>query len=328
MLDLIILKNNKKMEENYSSKVTMFFYILKEGDVKEPLNKYIIIPKQLYIIGRSSKECDIVLDEKSLSRKHATLIYNNKNEIIIKDLNSRNGTFINKERIKPNEDISFSINEMLSFGNTNNEIVFYDNTETKKEEDTDKEKEKEYNSQQNNYNSNYEERNNPSYLQKNKSIENKHSKSDETKRNLNNDTKSSYSKKSNKVSYSKKNISRSRSRSKETQKKSSQNFTGLENIIKNLDERYRGENNNYKYYERYNRENRDEFYRNREGFGRERENGKKFLKGNNNYNNRDFERNRRFNDNKDFMKEFENNIDDNGYLKCYVSGYMVLNVKK
>ena len=95
-----------------------------------------------------------------------------------------------------------------------------------------------------------------------------------------------------------------------------------------MDERYRGENNNYKYYERYNRENRDEFYRNREGFGRERENGKKFLKGNNNYNNRDFERNRRFNDNKDFMKEFENNIDDNGYLKCYVSGYMVLNIKK
>ena len=317
------------MEENYSSKVTMFFYILKEGDVKEPLNKYIIMPKQLYIIGRSSKECDIVLDEKSLSRKHATLIYNNKNEIIIKDLNSRNGTFINKERIKPNEDISFSINEMLSFGNTNNEIVFYDNTETKKEEDTDKEKEKEYNSQQNNYNSNYEERNNPSYSKKNKSIENKHSKSDETKRNLNNNKKSSYSRKSNKVSYSKKNISRSRSRSKETQKKSSQNFTGLENIIKNLDERYRGENNNYKYYERYNnRDNRDEFYRNRESFGRERENGKKILNGNKNYKNRDYERNRRFNDNKDIMKEFENNIDDNGYLKCYVSGYMVLNIKK
>ena len=56
----------------------MFFYLIKEGDVKEPINKFNITPKKLYIIGRSKKECDIALDEKSLSRKHAELIYHNK----------------------------------------------------------------------------------------------------------------------------------------------------------------------------------------------------------------------------------------------------------
>ena len=168
------------MEENSSSKVSMFFYVLKEGDVKEPLNKYTIIPKKLYTIGRSSKECEIVLDEKLLSRKHAELIYNNKKEIIVRDLNSRNGTFINKEKIEPDKDILFSINDILSFGSTNNEIVFYDNSENKKEEDTDKEKstnKKIYKSQ--------EKSNNYQNSERNKDEQKNYSKSRDTQKYLN-----------------------------------------------------------------------------------------------------------------------------------------------
>ena len=315
------------MEENSSPKVTMFFYLLKEGDVKEPLNKYNIIPKKLYIIGRSSKECDIVLDEKLLSRKHAELIYINKNEIIIRDLNSRNGTFINKERIETNKEILFSINETLSFGSINNEIVFYDNTDNKKEEETDKEK----SIKKNNYNS--RENNDYQSSEKNKITQKYNSVSKDTKKNINFNEKKSYSRKSNNRSSSHKN--KSRSRSKETQRQNSKKYSGLENLIKSLDERNQEKDNNYKYYDRYN--NRDDYYRNRQSFGREREREreKNSFKRNERYDYEDYNRKQRFNDikeNRDYIKEnrddFENKREDNGFIKCYVSGYMMLKIRK
>ena len=312
------------MEENTSPKVTMFFYLLKEGDVKEPLNKYNIIPKKLYIIGRSSKECDIVLDEKLLSRKHAELVYIDKNEIIVRDLNSRNGTFINKEKIEPNKEYLFSLNETLSFGSINNEIVFYDYTDNKKEEDTDKEKSK----KQNVYNS--QDNNNYQSSEKNENIQKNYSKSEDTKKNLNINEKKSYPRKSNdNQSYSlkKKSRSRSRSRSKETQRHNSKRFSGLADIIRNLDERNKEQENKSKYYEGYN--NRDNYYRNRQSFGRERERERNSFKRNDRYDDfRGYDRKGRFNEEKENKEDFEKNKDDNGFIKCYVSGYMMLKIRK
>lgn len=319
------------MEDDSSPKITMFFYILKEGDVKEPLNKYNIIPKKSYIIGRSSKECDIVLDEKLLSRKHAELIYNNKNEIIIRDFNSRNGTYINKERIEPDKDILFSINDTLSLGNMNNEIVFNDYTEVKKEEEFQKEQEKENDKEnyfkQNNNDNNYQENNNYQNSEKNKSFDKNNSKSKNSKKSIINIDHNSY--KSNNKSYSRKNISRqnsrSRSRSKETERKNSKNFAGLENIIKNLDERNKDDN---KYYER---NSRDEYYRSRHSYGRERERERDrySMRHNNRYEYDDYNRNRmNNNDTFEFENNFGNNREDIGYIKCYVSGYMYLKIKK
>lgn len=312
------------MEDNSSPKVTMFFYLLKEGDVKEPLNKYNIIPKKLYIIGRSSKECDIVLDEKLLSRKHAELLYIDKNEIIVRDLNSRNGTFINKERIEPNKEHLFSLNETLSFGGINNEIVFYDNTDNKKEEDTDKEK----SNKQNIYNS--QDNNNYQSSEKIENIQKNYSKSQDTKKNLNINDNKDYPRKSNNQSYSLKNKSRSRSRSKETQRQNSKRFSGLEDIIKNLDQRNKEQENKSKYYDRYN--NREDYYRNRQSFGRdrerERERERNTFKRNDRYDYEDYDRKGRFNEEKEIKDDFEKNKDDNGFIKCYVSGYMMLKIKK
>ena len=132
------------MEDNTKapSQIAMIFYIM-DNDKKEPLQSWDIIPKKKYIIGRSKKESDIVLNEKLLSRKHAELIYYDSKTIVIKDLDSRNGTYINKERIESSKDVFFSTSDILSIGNTNNEIVFYDKTEKdKNNNESDKEKEK------------------------------------------------------------------------------------------------------------------------------------------------------------------------------------------
>ena len=318
------------MKEDTPSKITMFFYLLKEGDVKEPLNKYNIIQDKLYIIGRSKKDCDIVLDEKLLSRKHAELIYHNKNEILIRDLNSRNGTYINKNRIEPDKDIYFTINDVLSFGHINNEIVFYDQTDNNKVEDTDREKEI---NKINNYN------------QDKINISEKNSISKETKKNFEENISKNdkgYSGHMNNKSFSKKNLSRSRSNSRK--KEDSKKYSGLEEIIRKFDEQNNRENFNEKNYNyKYNnRTNKDDYYnRNNRNSFEKGKNKDEYIKRNDRYENDYNDRNRKFNynnknnnykiDNRENRNDFggKDNFEQNGdYIKCYVSGYMMLKIKK
>ena len=122
------------MEENEqnNSHITMILYTI-DNDKKTPVQNWDIIPKKKYIIGRSKKEVDLPLNLKLLSRKHAELIYYDSKTIMIKDLNSRNGTFINKLKIETLKETFFTNKDKLSFGNTNNEIIFFDNSEQHKE---------------------------------------------------------------------------------------------------------------------------------------------------------------------------------------------------
>jgi adenylate cyclase len=49
-------------------------------------------------IGRS-KENDIVIDDKTVSRQHAQLIVHNTNRFQLIDLNSTNGIFVNSKKV-------------------------------------------------------------------------------------------------------------------------------------------------------------------------------------------------------------------------------------
>lgn len=50
-----------------------------------------------YVVGRSA-QVDLVVDDPSISRSHAKVLWNEQGEIHIKDLESTNGTFINGKR--------------------------------------------------------------------------------------------------------------------------------------------------------------------------------------------------------------------------------------
>ena len=115
------------------SPITMILYVIDNGE-RNPSQNWEIIPKKKYTIGRSKKEVDLPLNIKLLSRKHAELIYYDSKTIMIKDLNSRNGTFINKVKIEPLKETFFTNKQKLSFGNTNNEIIFFDKSEQHKED--------------------------------------------------------------------------------------------------------------------------------------------------------------------------------------------------
>jgi type III secretion system YscD/HrpQ family protein len=68
-----------------------------------------------YLIGTDTQACDIVFQDLSVSRKHARLTIDVKEKAVLEDLKSRNGTFVDGEKIdkKP-----LSGNVLVSMGTT------------------------------------------------------------------------------------------------------------------------------------------------------------------------------------------------------------------
>lgn len=64
------------------------------------------------VIGRSS-ECKLRVPVDSVSRQHCELAENDDEELVIRDLKSSNGTFVNRERVKERELIP---GDLLSVG--------------------------------------------------------------------------------------------------------------------------------------------------------------------------------------------------------------------
>ena len=340
--------------EGLDTKINMVFYILKEGDIKELIQKWNLIPNKLYTIGRSKKEATLVIDEKLLSRNHAELIYYNKDKIFIKDLNSRNGTYINKERIEPLKDIYFTIKDTVSFGNTNNELVFYEEKEKNKRKDIELDKDERIIR-------NYEKIDKKSYPKDYEYNNNKYYNETEYYPN-----KNRYSKHYSNKSHSKSKSRNERSRSRETYKEESRHYSKKDNnyILSSRgrnekeyvgDERERErekfeyENRNRSKYDNERIYNENEKYRDYEGRTRsipfvsnenyQRRERMEEKERNSNYRrslrSKGYGNEEEFTGDKVFLNvdkiermEKDKNLEDSGFIKCYVSGYMMLNIKK
>jgi len=83
----------KFTETKISNAFEFFIIVSKDGDFVE---EYIINKKRLHI-GRHSDN-DIRIKSDKVSRQHAIIIYH-ENEFFMRDMNSKNGTFIDKKRI-------------------------------------------------------------------------------------------------------------------------------------------------------------------------------------------------------------------------------------
>ena len=110
-------------------KISLALYFIKENNNQELFGKWTIPIGQKYIIGR--KDADINIDHPLVSRKHLELIYYTNNLISVRDLGSRNGTYINNAKASPFQEIKFGSKDKLSLGDINNKIVFIENQEIK-----------------------------------------------------------------------------------------------------------------------------------------------------------------------------------------------------
>jgi WD40 repeat protein len=66
--------------------------------------------------GRNSVTCDVALDHPSLSRRHALIAYTGQGTLCVVDLGSTHGTFLNAERIPPNQPLTLEFGDSLTFG--------------------------------------------------------------------------------------------------------------------------------------------------------------------------------------------------------------------
>lgn len=81
----------------------------------------IIINKGKFIIGRLSSMVDYVIQESTIGKLHAE-ITENMGVYCIRDLNSKNGTYVNDVRIPSNKEYEIKINDRIRFSNL--EYVF------------------------------------------------------------------------------------------------------------------------------------------------------------------------------------------------------------
>jgi len=90
-----------------------------EGDLKG--KSFDITGIGTYTIGR--KECDIVLDDEKVSRKHASVVIIREAQYAVQDLASRNGTFVNGVRLTRR---NVQHNDLIRVGNTTLRFTVFD----------------------------------------------------------------------------------------------------------------------------------------------------------------------------------------------------------
>lgn len=69
-----------------------------------------------FVIGKDPSSCDIVFQDLSVSRQHARISINDKGEIAIEDLESRNGILVNGSRVEGSS--SLTAQDLISLGTT------------------------------------------------------------------------------------------------------------------------------------------------------------------------------------------------------------------
>ncbi len=73
----------------------------------------IVINEYPFTIGKASGKVDEIIEDKSVSRIHVR-IDNEADSFTIEDLNSRNGTFVNGERLNPYDKIEITIGDKIT----------------------------------------------------------------------------------------------------------------------------------------------------------------------------------------------------------------------
>lgn len=69
-----------------------------------------------YLVGTDAASCDIVFQDLSVSRQHARISIDAQDHVVVEDLNSRNGTFVDGEKLAGRKPIT--TNALVSMGTT------------------------------------------------------------------------------------------------------------------------------------------------------------------------------------------------------------------
>lgn len=99
--DTIVLTDKEMMFSIYQKQSGFMHQPYLVGETGSTAGKQFLVGGTPLTVGRG-KDSHILLEDHLVSRNHA-IIYPEGERIIIEDLNSRNGTFVNEEKIKKQE---------------------------------------------------------------------------------------------------------------------------------------------------------------------------------------------------------------------------------
>lgn len=80
------------------------------------------VEEGILYVGKRKGESDLILDSPTVSRMHARLEGRN-GKFFVKDLNSRNGTYCNEERLHPQEEREIQVGDRISFAEVAYQVV-------------------------------------------------------------------------------------------------------------------------------------------------------------------------------------------------------------
>jgi|GEM_PF-5499354 len=122
--DNAINKVNRQKENAYRNDTQFVraseiaFLSINKGGISENIS----IKQPSFIIGKLTEQVDYVIDKNTISRLHAEIIFEG-GIYSIKDLNSKNGTFLNGERIESNKDYQLSNGDVITLADQS--MVFH-----------------------------------------------------------------------------------------------------------------------------------------------------------------------------------------------------------
>ncbi len=88
--------------------------------------EYVDINKPSFVIGKLKEQVDMVIMDRAVSRIHAEITYA-EGGCLLRDLNSKNGTYVNGERINSNVNYPIYNEDRIRFANREYTLVLNDN---------------------------------------------------------------------------------------------------------------------------------------------------------------------------------------------------------
>ena len=97
-----------------SSNLPLYFLeVIKDGCI---IDKVDLCNKIYHIFGRQGDAVDVLLEHQSISRQHAIIHHNLDGSLMIMDMKSAQGTFVNKKEIEKDMYIKLNVGDIVKFG--------------------------------------------------------------------------------------------------------------------------------------------------------------------------------------------------------------------
>jgi len=102
-----------QLQEDKKSQPSVKLEVLKDN---KSIENVVLEGKSFYLMGANAHKCDYVMEHPSISRVHACILHDQENGVLLLDLGSKAGTFLNGEKLKVCFPYTLKPGNQITFG--------------------------------------------------------------------------------------------------------------------------------------------------------------------------------------------------------------------